>query len=204
MKVVVVVKPARGKAYHLLRHCYLAHGRDAAEVPSITGSDDRVIGLLSGLAEGVPCRGASIDSKSLLGEILPNKAEIRHVVLSAENELRHEQRGKSFQCLADLAEQFSMKFAPGVAWIGVLHQDREHPHLHLIFRNERPDDSALTWDRTVLQEMQSMEWVDPGTREDFPSSRVAVQGELGEKVPTCPIPLPILTLHISHSQLLKN
>lgn len=204
MKVVVVVKPARGRAYHLLRHCYLTHGRDTAEVPSITGTDDRVIGLLGGLNEGVPLRSASIDSKSLLGEILPRKAEVRHVIISAENQHDPLLRGKSFQALADLAEQFAEKYAPGVPWIGILHEDREHPHAHLVFRNECPNDSALIWDRSALQEMQSMEWVDPDTRTTFPLSRAGEQAGSGEKELTCLTLWPISTQLNSHFQPLKN
>jgi hypothetical protein len=50
----------------------------------------------------------------------------------------------------------------------VIHQDRLHPHAHLIFKNcDGENESALIWNRDQLAEMQSMEWVSETTKEQF-------------------------------------
>ena len=168
MKVVVIIKPARGRAYNLLRHCYLAQGRQANEVPSISGAEDRVYGLVNGLAEGGLVRNAGTDAHALIADLPAGRAQVRHVVISAEETSNPENRRCAYEALADLCEQFAQKYAPGTAYVGVIHQDRLHPHAHLIFRNSDEDnETSLVWDRGQLAEMQSMEWVSEETKETF-------------------------------------
>lgn len=168
MKVVVVIKPARGRAYNLLRHCYLSQGRQPNEVESISGAEDRVYGLINGLAEGGLVRNAGVDAHTLIADLPQNRAQVRHVVISAEETADPEGRQCAYKALADLAEQFAQKYAAGTPYVGVIHQDRLHPHLHLIFKNcDGENESALMWNRNQLAEMQSMEWVEATTKEQF-------------------------------------
>ncbi len=167
MKAIVAIKRARGKAFGLLRHCYLAEGRTPREVQSLLGNNDRVVGIISGLDDGIPTRHPTTDAKSLLGDLLPGKAEVRHVVLSIDDTRDIGARSQSFEALSQMGEQFADRFAPNVPWIGILHDDREHPHMHLVFRNENEDGSALTWSSENLKTMQSMEWVSQSIREEF-------------------------------------
>lgn len=168
MKVVVVIKKARGRAYNLLRHCYLSQGRQPNEIESISGADDRVWGLINGLAEGGLVRDAGTDARTLIADLPQNRSQVRHVVLSSEEISDPAERKSAYEALADLCEQFAVKYAPGTAYIGVIHQDRLHPHAHLIFRNSDEDNEmSLVWTRDQLAEMQGMEWVSEATRETF-------------------------------------
>ncbi len=168
MKVVVVIKPARGRAYNLLRHCYLAQGRQPNEVESISGAEDRVYGLINGLAEGGLVRNAGVDAHTLIADLPQNRAQVRHVVISAEETADPEGRQRAYEALADLCEQFAKKYAPETPFVGVIHQDRLHPHAHLIFKNcDEENEAALIWNRDQLAEMQSMEWVSETTKEQF-------------------------------------
>lgn len=168
MKVIVVIKPARGRAYNLLRHCYLSRGRQPTEVASVSGSDDRVCGVINGLTHGGLVRNAGEDARSLIADLPENRAQVRHVVLSVEETYDPESRQKAFAALADLCLEFAEKFAPGTPYIGVLHEDRLHPHAHLIFKNaDGANEGALCWNRADLAEMQSMEWVSDSARNEF-------------------------------------
>lgn len=168
MKVVIVIKPARGRAYNLLRHCYLAQGRQPNELESISGAEDRVYGLINGLAEGGLVRNAGTDAHTLIADLPQNRAQVRHVVISAEETADPEGRQRAYEALADLCEQFAEKYASGTPYVGVIHQDRLHPHAHLIFKNcDEENENALVWNRDQLKEMQSMEWVSETTKEQF-------------------------------------
>jgi len=165
MKVIIVIKPARGRAYNLLRHCYLPNGRQPNEVESLSESNDRVYGLINGIAEGGLVRDAGTDAHSLIADLPHNRAEVRHVVISMEETSDSGERRQSYEALADLCEQFAEKYAPGTPFVGIIHQDRLHPHAHLIFKNsDGKNENAIVWNRDQLAEMQSMEWVTEDTR----------------------------------------
>jgi hypothetical protein len=168
MKIIVAVKPACGRAYNLLRHCYLSKGRQEAEIGSISDDDDRVFGLINGLGDGGVFRDACTDARSLIADLPLGRAQIRHVIISAEDCVDTESRKSACLALAHLVEQFAEKFAPGTPFIGVIHQDRLHPHAHLIFQNSIPDtENALNWNRDHLKEMQAIGWVSGTTRHEF-------------------------------------
>jgi hypothetical protein len=167
MKVIAVVKRSKGNAFGLLRHCYLAEGRSPTETEPLMETDDRVVGIISGLNDGIPTRHATTDARSLLGDASGGKAEVRHVVLSVEDTQDPIARARSFEALAAMGEQFASRFAPEIPWIGIIHEDRAHPHIHLVFKNETEEMSALTWNRDDLKCMQSMEWISPETRQEF-------------------------------------
>jgi hypothetical protein len=168
MKTIVVIKPARGRAYGLLRHCFLSVGRQGNVVESINGESDRVYGLINGLAEGGLIRNASTDARSLIADLPQNRAEVRHVISSMEDTADPDERKNAFYALADLGEEFAAKYAPQTPYVGVIHQDKLHPHVHLIFKNSQgTGEEALTWNRDTLIEMQSMTWVSEDTKEEF-------------------------------------
>ena len=168
MKFVVVIKSARGRAYNLLRHCYLPHGRQPAEIATVTNADDRVCGLINGLAQGGLVRNAGADAAALIADMPRNRAQVRHVVISAEDTADPELRQDACTALADLCGQFAETYAPGTPYVAVLHQDRLHPHAHIIFRNsDAANEAALCWNRDQLAEMQSMEWVSQTTKDEF-------------------------------------
>lgn len=192
MRVIAVVKRSKGKAFGLLRHCYLAQGRLPREVDSLMETDDRVVGIISGLNDGVPTRHATTDAKSLLGDASGGKAEVRHVILSVEDTQDPIARAKSFEALATMGEQFASRFAPDVPWIGIIHEDRAHPHIHLVFRNETEEMSALTWNRDDLKCMQSMEWISPETREEFSLESGRSSGRTQRQGTGLPYPLASL------------
>ena len=113
-------------------------------------------------------RNAGTDAHTLIADLPTGRAQVRHVVISAEETSDSEGRRCAYEALADLCEQFAQKYAPGTAYVGVIHQDRLHPHAHLIFRNSDEDnENALVWNRDQLAEMQSMEWVSEETKETF-------------------------------------
>ena len=194
MKVVVIIKPARGRAYNLLRHCYLAQGRQPNEVESISGAEDRVYGLINGLAEGGLVRNAGTDAHTLIADLPQNRAQVRHVVISAEETADPEGRQCAYEALADLCEQFAKKYASGTPYVGVIHQDRLHPHLHLIFKNcDGENESALVWNRDQLAEMQSMEWVSETTKEHYSIQSGRSSGRTQREGTGMPYPLAALS-----------
>jgi len=152
-------------------------------VESISGAEDRVYGLVNGLAEGGLVRNAGVDAHTLIADLPQNRAQVRHVVISAEETADPECRQRGYEGLADLCEQFAKKYAPETPFVGVIHQDRLHPHAHLIFKNcDGENESALIWNRDQLAEMQGMEWVSQTTKEQFsfnPVGHVAEPEERG-------------------------
>lgn len=168
MKVVVVIKRAGGTAYGLLRHTYRPTVRTPREVAALQPDGDRVCGLLNGLHEGAVLKDAATDAHSLCADIPSGRAPVRHVILSCEETMNLPDRATAFEALADMSEQFARTFAPGTAFIAILHDDRCHPHAHLVFQNtQSTDGAAIHWDRDTLKIMQGMEWVSETTKEQF-------------------------------------
>ena len=168
MKVIVVVKKAGGTAYGLLRHTYQPTVRTPREVAPLSADGDRVCGLLNGLREGAILKDAATDAISLCADLPAGRAPVRHVVLSCEETMDLPDRAKAFEALAVMAQQFARTFAPETAYIAILHDDRCHPHAHLVFQNSQGiDGAAIHWDRDTLKSMQAMEWVAPETQSEF-------------------------------------
>lgn len=128
MKMIVAIKKACRSARSLLRHVFLKNGRMGREVPALMPDGDRVVGVINGLEVGTVTRSPATDAQSLCSEVPKTRAQLRHVVLSLEDMHGPEDRTKAFEALADLSEQWMEKYAPGSAFIGVLHDDRMHPH----------------------------------------------------------------------------
>lgn len=167
--MIVAIKKACRSARSLLRHVFLKTGRMGREVPPLLQDGDRIVGVINGLEVGAVTRSPATDAKSLCSEVPKTRAQLRHVVLSLEDMRGQGDRTKAFEALADLSEQWIEKYAPGSAFIGVLHDDRAHPHCHLLVANSNPfaGDDRLHWKPSTLKEMQSLEWVAPATAEKF-------------------------------------
>ena len=169
MKTIVAIKPACKNPRSLLRHVFLANGRLPREVEPFLENGSRVVGIINGLDIGTVTQIPSVDANTLCADVPAGRAALRHVILSVEDTFAPDGRSKAFEALTDLAEQWIEKYAAGANFIGVLHDDRAHPHCHLLISNN--DDfaggSRLAWGPAVLKEMQSMSWVAEATRQKF-------------------------------------
>lgn len=67
----------------------------------------------------------------------------------------------------------------------VLHDNRAHPHCHLLVANSNPfaGDDRLHWNPSTLKEMQGLEWVAPATAEKFFLSLPRLLRRCSETVP---------------------
>ena len=169
MKMIVTIKPACRHPRSLIRHCFLAVGRQGREAEPLQEDGNRVVGILNGLECGTITQAPATDARSLCGDVPKGRAPLRHIVISAEDTPSFPKRGTAFEALADVAEQWLEKFAPGVQVIGIMHDDRNHPHIHLLVANNDPfhGDARLSWPKSTLKEMQFFEWVAPATVEKF-------------------------------------
>jgi len=169
MKMIVTIKPACRSPRSLIRHCFLAVGRQGREAEPLQEDGNRVVGLLNGLECGTITYAPATDARSLCGDVPKSRAPLRHIVISAEDTPSFPKRGTAFEALADVAEQWLEKFAPGSQFIGIMHDDRNHPHIHLLVANNDPfaGDARLSWPKSTLKEMQSFEWVAPATAKKF-------------------------------------
>lgn len=159
MKFIIHVgKDSRGgktAVKNLLRHVYREHGKSGDEIPS----SDRVESLLSGLETGVATRNHLGDTDLLLGRFEANTTRMhRHVIISAEDIEDPVGRKRANNILGHLAKDFVAEFAPDSDWVGVVHQDRRHPHLHLVICNSGKG-KALAWRPQTFRKMQRItEW----------------------------------------------
>ncbi len=169
MKTIVTIKRACRFPRALLRHCYLPMGRQDREVEALQESGNRVVGIINGLDVGTVTQSPATDAKTLCSNVPAGRSALRHVVISIEDILDPAARMNAFEALADMGEQWIQKFAVGASYIGVMHDDRSHPHLHLLVANndEANGDARFAWQRSTLKEMQAFDWVAPATKEKF-------------------------------------
>jgi hypothetical protein len=121
-----------------------------------------------------------------------SKEVAKHVVLSVEDTIDPAARKAAIRILRRLAFEFLKAYAPGCASLAFAHNDRKHPHLHLIIANS-DGARALHWQPKMLRQMQSMEWlsrdlqtlVQSGRKkprkvshEPYPSARLSLAAEL--------------------------
>lgn len=152
MKAIVAIKSSPSDPRRLLAHCYREHGREADEVPC----EDRVLELF-GQIEGVITRQAKVDCRSLLSHHHGSGKLVRHVVISGEDCADPTTRIDFLERLKKMAFEYIDTFAPGATFLGVLHQDRLHPHVHLLINNS-VNGRTLNFSPKLLKEMQSMSW----------------------------------------------
>lgn len=159
MKTIVKIKKSGSSLRRLLRHIYLPEGPGGREASPILGDGNRVVGSLWGGPGGMTFNPLT-DSQSL-NRGLSGHRSFRHVIISMEDTTCHQQRVQATDILLSLADEFAGKFAPDVEFLAVVHDDRAHPHAHLVFRNEKSSGIPLCWDRSDLKMMQSMDWISP-------------------------------------------
>lgn len=165
MKCIIKIKRSGGSLRRLLAHVYKGKGRTPREVEALQKDGGRVAGVINGMAGGMTLV-PKLDA-SALGWGLSGRGEYRHVIISADDCRDLEERRKQVQALLELGREWIRQFVPGGSYIGVVHDDREHVHLHLGIRNESALGAALGWSKATLRVMQSMEWVSPETKQVF-------------------------------------
>lgn len=165
MKCIVKIQPSGKSLRRLLRHVYLPEGRLGREVPALQSSGNRVVSTVNGMVGGLTLKPA-LDAEALAGDV-KGRLPYRHLIISAEDCGDVDQRRGMFRALMDMAKDFAKAFAPQVPFVMVGHDDRAHPHAHLIFKNEAADGRCLQWSKDQVREMQSMSWVSPRTKEAF-------------------------------------
>lgn len=62
--------------------------------------------------------------------------------------------------LPDAAKNWMDTFAPGCRWVAFVHQDRHHPHVHVVFENwdYKHGGRRLDLNPQLLSKMQDMKW----------------------------------------------
>ena len=91
------------------------------------------VGVMTGKASvDAPIFAASCDG---FGEA----AEVRHVVLSADERPSPQVN----RTLALMAEDWARIWAGGRAWVGVVHEDKDHAHIHIVIANRGDDGRCL-------------------------------------------------------------
>ncbi len=201
MKACVFIKNAkrgRGRAQtlSLIKHC-LSEGRSVKEV---SDGQSRVatidaFGLVGGLNEKKP--GKLRDNLLRQNHDTKSKDASKHVVLSIEDTLDPVARAAALRILRRMAFEFLKVYAPGCAALAFAHNDRKHPHLHLVVANS-DSNRAVHWKPKLLRQMQSMEWlskdlqilVQSGRRESstvkhepYPTAKLSLAAELAAMTP---------------------
>lgn len=161
MKACIYIKRSRGRGrgatLSLLKHC-LSEGRGKKE---INDGKSRVVAADSyGLAGAVDASKPGELRNNLLRQNHDGKSKevAKHVVLSIEDTIDPAARRAAIRVLRRLAFEFLKVYAPGCAALAFAHNDRKHPHLHLIIANS-DGARALHWQPKMLRQMQSMEWL---------------------------------------------
>jgi hypothetical protein len=165
MKCIIKIKRSGGSLRRLLAHVYKGKGRAPREVEALQKDGGRVAGVINGMAGGMTLV-PKLDA-SALGWGLSGRGEYRHVIISADDCRDLEERSKQVKALLQMGREWIRQFVPGGCYLGVVHDDREHMHLHLAIRNESALGAALGWAKATLRVMQSMNWVSPETKQAF-------------------------------------
>jgi hypothetical protein len=168
MKLIVAIKSACRRPRSLIRHCFLPKGRAGREVDALRADDHRVVQILNGMEVG-SIGSPAVTARNLCGDVPQGRAPLRHVVISAEDVTGAERRREAFACLAAVAQDWIQAYAPNTNFLVVSHDDRRHPHIHLLLANsDRSDDeSRLAWSPSTVSEMQSLDFVSDATKETY-------------------------------------
>jgi hypothetical protein len=168
MKLIVAIKPACRRPRSLIRHCFLPKGRQPREVEGFRADGHRVVQILNGMDAGT-IGAPAVTARNLCGDVPEGRAPLRHVVISAQDTAGADSRLEAFQCLAAVAQDWIKAFAPHSNFLAVAHDDRSHPHIHLLVANadRADDDRRLSWSPGTVSEMQSLSFVEESTRETF-------------------------------------
>ena len=186
--MICAIKPSGKSLRRLLRHCYLPVSRSGREVESI-GEDvsSRVVARINGSVGAMTMRPAD-DARGLAGDVT-GRSQYRHVVLSCEDTTESQERKDCFRALVFMASHWMARFAPDSPYLGIAHDDRTHPHLHLIIKNEGADGGCLSWSKDTVKSMQSMTWVPPELKTQFGIESGRGQGINPPEYSSAPYPL---------------
>lgn len=168
MKLIVAIKAVCRRPRALIRHCFLPIGRAGREVDGLREDGHRVVEMLNGMEAG-SIGSPALTAQNLCGDVPDGRAPLRHVVISAEDNMGEESRREAFACLAAVALDWIKAFAPSSNYLAVSHDDRRHPHIHLLLANSDPahDECRLAWSPGTVSQMQSLEFVSDANRKQF-------------------------------------
>ncbi len=141
--------------YLRLQYIFLAVKTSAERVV-----DDRVLWVIGELAEcGCPVRDARLMAEALeCGHEHLSGRRSRHLILSCEANLGEGERSVAFGRLNASAPLLA-KALGAIRWIAVAHDDKDHPHIHLIIWNYNPvKDRRLDVRPAFLSRLQDMAW----------------------------------------------
>jgi hypothetical protein len=162
MKACIYIKRAkrgrgRGQTLALLKHCG-GEGRSAKEIDD---GQSRVAAMDAyGLAGGVDTAKMGELRDNLLRQHHGGRSKelSKHLVISCEDTLDPAARRAAIRILRRVAKEFLRVYAPGCSALAFAHNDRLHPHIHLVISNSNGEKS-LHWTPNELRRMQSMEWL---------------------------------------------
>ena len=168
MKLIVAIKSACRRPRSLIRHCLLPKGRAGREVEGLRTDGHRVVQVLNGMEAGT-IGSPAVTARNLCGDVPEGRAPLRHVVISAEDTATPESRLGAFECLAVAAQAWIKAYAPNSNFLAVSHDDRCHPHIHLLLANSdrSHEESRLAWSPGTVSKMQSLAFVSESTRETY-------------------------------------
>jgi hypothetical protein len=187
MKVIVKIKRSGGSLRRLLAHIYRAKGRSVREVAALQRDGNRVAGMVNGMDGGMTLV-PRLDAQTLAWG-LAGRGEYRHVIISAADCMDLEERKKQARALLQMGREWVRRFVPGGSYLGVVHDDRAHMHLHLVLRNESSVGAALGWAKATIRLMQGMEWVSPETKQEFEIESGRGAGRNSPEFSDAPYPL---------------
>lgn len=147
-----------------LEHNYRGHAKRSKAERSFVGS--RVV-FVGGDAHGVGVIATEPGNETgtmvvISGPNVGRKGRpLRQAILSAQD-LPHATPTEYKAALAMLmaaAPLWIAAFAPGARWIAFGHQDRNHPHVHLVFENwDYAAGKRLDLNPILVEQMQTMDW----------------------------------------------
>ena len=102
--------------------------------------------------------------------------QTRHVIISLE-------RGSLMESekLADVAEKFIEKYAPGVAWLGAIDANTKTQHVHLVICNS-DSEKTLNFSPKVLQKMQDVNLWSSGLLESGKQGAILSKLTIAKKI----------------------
>ncbi len=151
MRAIVTIKSTPSSPTALMRHCLKPHGRDADEI----SCEDRV-SAIGGRIEGGITRDARVDIESLISRHHGRGKRVKHVVISCQDS-EGEARAEALAALPGLANDWIKSYAPTSDYIYLVHQDRQHPHMHVLLCNS-DGKKCLDWSPQQLRRMQDFKW----------------------------------------------
>ena len=117
------------------------HGRKSSAMASLAYIYAKGVPVCGQSLAGVFTGSASVDTTIFAEscDTFGKAAEVRHVVLSSDE---RPSPGVN-RTLALMAEDWARIWASGRAWVGVVHCDKDHAHIHIVIANRGSDGRCL-------------------------------------------------------------